>query len=197
MNMPKIKAILLENKAWVVEKLQSDSAFFENNSKGQNPKYLWIGCSDSRILPNEITGTSVGDLFVHRNIANLIHDDDLNLMCVVTYAIKYLNVRDVIVCGHYGCGGVLAAMGNQSFGIIDAWLKNIKQVAADHKAELDKIADIQQRADRLIELNVLAQVSHLCASAQFKELTQNSPRVEIHGWVYDMKTGFIKNLIRL
>lgn len=195
--MPKIKAILLENKAWVVEKLQSDSAFFENNSKGQNPKYLWIGCSDSRILPNEITGTSVGDLFVHRNIANLIHHDDLNLMCVVTYAIKYLNVRDVIVCGHYGCGGVLAAMGDQSFGIIDVWLKNIKKVAADHKDELNGIADIQQRADRLIELNVLAQVQNLCASSHFKELTQNAPQVEIHGWVYDMKTGFIKNLIRL
>lgn len=195
--MPKIKAILLENKAWVVEKLQSDPEFFESNSKGQNPKYLWIGCSDSRILPNEITGTSVGDLFVHRNIANLIHHDDLNLMCVVTYAIKYLNVRDVIVCGHYGCGGVLAAMGQQSFGIIDAWLKNIKDVALNHKAELDLITDAKARADRLIELNVLAQVHHLCTSSQFKELIQDLPKIEIHGWVYDMSTGFIKNLIRL
>ncbi len=195
--MSNIKTIFLENKAWVLEKLQSDPEFFENNSKSQNPQYLWIGCSDSRILPNEITGTSVGDLFVHRNIANLIHADDLNLMSVVTYAIKYLKVKDVIVCGHYGCGGVVAAMADQSFGLIDGWLKNIKEVASLKKEELAQIQDPQKRVDRLIELNVVAQVKNLCSSESFKELAKDSPGLRIHGWVYDMATGYIKNLIQL
>ncbi len=193
--MPNIRAIFLENKAWVLEKLQSDAGFFENNAKGQAPEYLWIGCSDSRLLPNEITGTSVGDLFVHRNIANLVHDDDLNLMSVVTYALRYLKVRDVIVCGHYGCGGVISAMGNDSFGLIDNWLKNIKAVAAVHKNELDKISDSVAKSDRLVELNVIEQVNHLKNSEIFKVLLAENPRIRLHGWVYDMRTGYIKNLI--
>jgi carbonic anhydrase len=193
--MSNIKTIFLENKAWVLEKLQSDADYFENNAKGQAPQYVWIGCSDSRILPNEITGTSVGDLFVHRNIANLIHADDLNLMSVVTYALRYLKARDVIVCGHYGCGGVVSAMGDGSFGLIDSWLKNIKAVATTHKGELEKIADPHARADRLVELNVIAQVDHLKNSAIFKELLAENPKIRLHGWVYDMRTGYIKNVI--
>ncbi len=191
--MPNIKTMFLENKAWVIEKLQSDPRFFANNSKTQNPRYLWIGCSDSRILPNEITGTSVGDLFVHRNIANLVHAEDLNLMSVVTYAIRYLKVKDVIVCGHYGCGGVVSAMGDQSFGIIDDWLKNIKNVCVEHKQELQSLSS-EMRTDRLVELNVLAQVQHLKDSPIYQELNKEEPDVRIHGWVYDMRTGFIKNL---
>lgn len=192
--MSNIKTIFLENKAWVLEKLQSDNDFFENNSKGQAPQYLWIGCSDSRILPNEITGTSVGDMFVHRNIANLIHHDDLNLMSVVTYALRYLKVRDVIVCGHYGCGGVVAAMGDQSFGLIDKWLKNIKAVVTSNKDELEKIANPAERTDRLVELNVVAQVMQLKNSAVFKELFTENPQIRLHGWVYDMRSGYIKNV---
>ncbi len=193
--MSNIKTIFLENKAWVLEKLQSDNDYFENNSKGQAPQYLWIGCSDSRILPNEITGTSVGDMFVHRNIANLIHPDDLNLMSVVTYALRYLKVRDVIVCGHYGCGGVVAAMGDQSFGLIDRWLKNIKAVVTSHKEELEKITNAADRSDRLVELNVIAQVMQLKNSDVFKELFVENPQIRLHGWVYDMRTGYIKNVI--
>lgn len=192
--MPNIKTIFLENKAWVLEKLENDPYYFQENSKQQNPHYLWIGCSDSRILPNEITGTSVGDLFVHRNIANLIHGDDLNLMSVVTYAIRYLKVKDVIVCGHYGCGGVLSAMGNQSFGIIDQWLKNIKAVFTTHQKELNEIKESSARFDRLVELNVLAQVEHLKKSSVFQELSNETPHLRVHGWVYDMRTGYIKNL---
>jgi carbonic anhydrase len=192
--MPNIKTIFLENKAWVLEKLQSDPDFFANNSKTQNPNYLWIGCSDSRILPNEITGTSVGDLFVHRNIANLIHADDLNLMSVVTYAVRYLQVKEVIVCGHYGCGGVLSAMGTQSFGIIDEWLKNIKVVATKYDSELSKIENTTTRFNRLVELNVIEQVKHLSESPIFTELKTHNAHVRIHGWVYDMSTGYIKNL---
>ena len=192
--MPNIKTIFLENKAWVLEKLESDPNYFKENSKTQNPHYLWIGCSDSRILPNEITGTSVGDLFVHRNIANLIHDDDLNLMSVVTYAIRYLKVNDVIICGHYGCGGVLSAMGDQSFGVIDKWLKNIKAVFSSHQKELNEIKESTARFDRLVELNVLAQVEHLKSCVLFQELQRESPSLRIHGWVYDMRTGYIKNL---
>ncbi len=194
--MPNIKAIFLENKAWVLEKLQSDASFFENNSKGQAPQYLWIGCSDSRILPNEITGTSVGEMFVHRNIANLIHADDLNLMSVVTYALRYLKVRDVIVCGHYGCGGVISAMGDQSFGLIDKWLKNIKVVASNNTDELENITNTTDRTNRLVELNVIAQVNHLKNSEVFKELLAENPQIRLHGWVYDMGTGYVKNLIR-
>jgi carbonic anhydrase len=195
--MPYIKTIFLENKAWVLEKLQNDPHFFENNSKTQNPRYLWIGCSDSRILPNEITGTSVGDLFVHRNIANLIHDNDLNLMSVVTYAIRYLQVKDVIVCGHYSCGGVLSAMTDRSFGLIDEWLKNIKQVYAEHKEELEKISSESERANRLVELNVIAQSEHLANSVIYQELKVSCPELRIHGWVYDMATGYIKKLTLL
>ncbi len=194
--MSNIKAIFLENKAWVLEKLQNDKDYFQNNAKGQSPQYLWIGCSDSRILPNEITGTSVGDMFVHRNIANLIHAEDLNLMSVVTYALRYLKVRDVIVCGHYGCGGVISAMGDQSFGLIDQWLKNIKSVVKTHAAELESIADSVARADRLVELNVSAQVEHLRNSPVFRELLAENPQIRLHGWVYDMRTGYIKNLTR-
>ncbi len=194
--MPNIKAIFLENKAWVLEKLQSDTSYFENNSRTQEPQYLWIGCSDSRILPNEITGTSVGEMFVHRNIANLIHADDLNLMSVVTYALRYLKVRDVIVCGHYGCGGVISAMGDQSFGLIDKWLKNIKVVVSQNKDELENITNTTDRTDRLVELNVIAQVNHLKNSEVFKELISENPQIRLHGWVYDMSTGYVKNLIR-
>jgi carbonic anhydrase len=195
--MPYIKTIFLENKAWVLEKLQGDPDYFTNNSKTQNPRYLWIGCSDSRILPNEITGTSVGDLFVHRNIANLIHDNDLNLMSVVTYAIRYLQVKDVVICGHYGCGGVLSAMGNQSFGLIDEWLKNIKAVYADHKEEIEKILNPTERVNRLVELNVIAQAQHLANSNVYQGLKSGVPELRIHGWVYDMSTGYIKKLTLL
>jgi carbonic anhydrase len=194
--MPNIKAIFLENKAWVLEKLQGDRSYFKSGTKDQTPKHLWIGCSDSRILPNEITGTSVGEMFVHRNIANLIHANDLNLMSVVTYALRYLKVRDVIVCGHYGCGGVVSAMGDQSFGLIDEWLKNIKQVVAAHQEELDSIKSPADRSDRLVELNVIAQVNHLKDSSIFKELLAENPQIRLHGWVYDMRSGYIKQLTR-
>ena len=192
--MSNIKTMFLENKAWVMEKLQSDPNYFANNSKTQTPRYLWIGCSDSRILPNEITGTSVGDLFVHRNIANLIHHEDLNLMSVVTYAIRYLKVKDIIICGHYGCGGVAAAMGDQSFGLIDRWLKNIKDVFIEHKQNLLRLSD-SERLNQLVELNVLAQVKHLKESSVFKELEKDHSDLRVHAWVYDMSTGYIKNLI--
>ena len=191
--MSNIKTIFLENKAWVVEKLQSDQSYFADSAKTQNPNYLWIGCSDSRILPNELTGTSVGDLFIHRNIANLIHHDDLNLMAVVTYAVRYLKVKDVIVCGHYGCGGVLAAMGDQSFGIIDQWLKNIKDVCLTHRHELEALPTEKAKFDRLVELNVLVQSRRLTESPIYKELKAESPHLRLHSWVYDMSTGFIKN----
>lgn len=193
--MPNIRTLFLENKAWVLEKLSNDPDYFINNSKGQTPQYLWIGCSDSRVLPNEITGTTVGDIFVHRNIANLVHGDDLNLMSVVTYALRYLRVKDVIVCGHYGCGGVFSAMGDQSFGLIDGWLKNIKAVKQNHHTELESLERSLQ-FDRLVELNVIAQVQHLKQSPVFAELLREFPDIRVHGWVYDMRSGAIKDVIR-
>lgn len=192
--MPDIREIFLENKAWVQEKLNMDPHYFENHSIGQSPKYLWIGCSDSRILPNEITGTSVGDLFVHRNIANVVRADDINLFSVVYYAVKYLKIKDIIVCGHYGCGGVAAAMSPTSFGYLDNWLEDVRKVYKAQEEELATILDSVQRTDRLVELNVLAQVQSLSSTPLMRDLLQEFTEIRIHSWVYDMRTGRIKDL---
>lgn len=190
------RKIFLENKAWVQEKLELDPQYFENHAEGQAPIFLWIGCSDSRVLPNEITGTNVGDMFVHRNIANLVFEDDLNLMSVVTYAIKYLKIEHVIVCGHYGCGGVAGALSDTSFGLLDKWLSNIKNHLKPHKADLDKLND-KDRLCRAVDLNVIQQAKTLAESSVMKELRSQFPNVRIYGWVYDLKTGYLKDLLHL
>jgi carbonic anhydrase len=186
--------LLENNKLWATEKTNSDPSFFETLAKGQSPEYLWIGCSDSRVPANEITGTIPGEIFVHRNIANMVEHTDMNLLSVVSYAVEVLKVKHIIVCGHYGCGGVLAAMGNKQYGLIDNWLRHIKDVYRYHHEELDAIADEEQKCRRLVELNVMEQVHDLGKTSIVQNAWQRNQPLHIHGWVYDIRDGIIKDL---
>lgn len=186
--------LLENNRKWVEKKLKENPDFFTSLSKIQSPEYLWIGCSDSRVPANEITGTKPGEVFVHRNIANMVIHTDMSMLSVVDYAVSILNVKHIIICGHYGCGGVLAAMSNKQFGLIDNWLRHIKDVYNLHGKELSKISDPDARARRFVELNVIEQVHHLSKTSIIQNSWQKKKRPAIHGWVYDLKTGLINNL---
>jgi carbonic anhydrase len=188
--------VLLENKAWVAEKIGVNPDYFNQLSKDQTPQYLWIGCSDSRVNPNEITGTTLGEMFVHRNIANVVKPDDLNLVSVLYYGIQYLNIKHVIVCGHHGCGGIMSSMSDQSFGLLDGWLSAIKKVIQKHKNEIDAVVDSKDRVNRLVELNVVEQVKTLCNIDFINEAIKNK-NVNLHGWVYQMQSGFLKEMINI
>ena len=189
-----IKNLLENNKNWVANKLAIDPSYFEKLSNSQNPEYLWIGCSDSRVPANQITGTLPGDIFVHRNIANMVVHSDMNMLSVLSYAVEVLKVKHIIVCGHYGCGGVLAAMENKQFGLIDNWLRHIKDVYRYHHKELDAIADKTQRARRFVEVNVMEQVHDLCKTSIVQNAWKNKQPLHVHGWVYDIHDGIIKDL---
>ncbi|MCU0387243.1 MAG: carbonate dehydratase [Chitinophagaceae bacterium] len=184
--------LLLENKAWAREKTLEDPEYFKRLVNIQTPEFLWIGCSDSRVPANEITGTSPGEIFVQRNIANMVIHTDLNLLSVLQYAVDVLKVKHIIVCGHYGCGGVKAAMGNQSFGIINKWLRNIKDVYRLHEEELVAIKDESERVNRLIELNVQEQVLNLAKTSIVQHAWKTDQRPHLHGWVYSLHNGIIK-----
>lgn len=186
--------LLENNKAWAKLKKNNDPNFFRGLAQQQTPEYLWIGCSDSRVPANEITGTNPGEMFVHRNIANMVVHSDMNLLSVLSYAVDVLKVKHIIVCGHYGCGGVLAAMGNKQFGLIDNWLRHIKDVYRYHHKELDAIADIKQRERRFIELNVIEQVHDLGKTSIVQNAWNNNQFLHIHGWVYDLGDGIIQDL---
>ncbi|HPH85728.1 MAG TPA: carbonate dehydratase [Ferruginibacter sp.] len=188
------KRLLSNNKRWVVKQLRTDPNFFEDLAKGQQPEYLWIGCSDSRVPANQITGTTPGEMFVHRNIANMVVHSDMNLLSVLSYAVEVLKVKHIIVCGHYGCGGVIAAMGNKQLGLIDNWLRHIKDVYRLHHLELDAITDETQRARRFVELNVVEQVIDLGKTSIVQNAWQKKQPLHIHGWVYDIHDGIIKDL---
>lgn len=188
------ESLLEGNKRWVQERLKEDPNFFKNLSKGQKPQILWIGCSDSRVPANEITGTKPGDIFVHRNIANMVVHTDMNMLSVLDYAVNILKVKHVIVCGHYGCGGVRAAMENGQFGLIDNWLRHIKDVYRLHTPELDRIADLDERCNRLVELNVMEQVFDLTKTSIIQNAWRNRNDPKVHGWVYSLDTGIIKDL---
>lgn len=188
------KKLLENNKKWVVDQLAIEPNYFEKLANSQNPEYLWIGCSDSRVPANQITGTSPGDIFVHRNIANMFIHSDMNMLSVLSYAVEVLKVKHVIVCGHYGCGGVLAAMENKQFGLIDNWLRHIKDVYRLHFKELDAIENTKNRADRLVELNVIEQVQDLGKTSIVQNAWKREQPLHIHGWVYDVKDGIIKDL---
>jgi carbonic anhydrase len=193
--MPKSILKLLEgNQRWVKETIARDPEYFKNLAKGQSPEYLWIGCSDSRVPANEVTGTQPGDIFVHRNIANMVVHTDINMLSVLHYAVEVLKVKHVIVCGHYRCGGVKAALGNQSFGLIDNWLRNIKDVYRIYHNELDLIQDEDKRAQRLAELNVIEQVYNLSKTSVIQEAWKKNHFPVLHGWIYDIEDGIIKNL---
>lgn len=186
--------LLLENKAWAQECLHEDPEFFHRLEHVQTPQFLWVGCSDSRVPANEITGTKPGEIFVHRNIANMVVHTDLNLLSVLQYAVEVLKVRHIIVCGHYGCGGVRAAMTRKSFGIINKWLRNIKDVYRIHRTELDAIADEEQRAERLVEFNVKEQVLNLAKTSIVQHAWRREQRPHLHGWAYGLNNGLIKPL---
>jgi len=193
--MEKSYARLIENnKTWVAEQLQLDPGFFENLSKGQTPEYLWIGCSDSRVPAESITGTEPGEMFVHRNIANMVVHSDMNMLSVLSYAVEVLKVKHVIVCGHYGCGGVMAAMKNQQFGLIDNWLRHIKDVYRYHHNELDAIEDETLRARRFVEVNVQEQVHDLGKTSIVQNAWKRNQPLHLHGWVYDIHDGLINDL---
>lgn len=183
-----------QNKAWAKKKLNEDPDFFTSLSKLQAPEYLWIGCSDSRVPANEIIGAQPGEVFVHRNIANMVIHTDMSMLSVVDYGVNVLDVKHIIVCGHYGCGGVLAAMSNRQFGLIDNWLRHIKDVYHLHSKELDNIDLSTARENRFVELNVIEQVHHLSKTSIIQNSWQKKQRPALHGWVYDLKTGIIRDL---
>jgi carbonic anhydrase len=189
--------LLLKNKAWAQETVQDDPNFFTELSKIQNPEFLWIGCSDSRVPANEITGTRPGEIFVHRNIANMVVHTDLNLLSVLEYAVVYLKVKHIIVCGHYGCGGVKAAMNSHSYGIINKWLRNIKDVYRYHRDELSAITDLEARTNRLIEFNVIEQVMNLAKTSIVQRAWKEEQRPHLHGWVYGLDDGLIKPIYEI
>jgi carbonic anhydrase len=186
--------LLENNKNWVKEQLNLDPTYFEKLSKGQSPEYLWIGCSDSRVPANQITGTEPGEVFVHRNIANMVVHSDMNMLSVLSYAVEVLKVKHIIVCGHYGCGGVIAAMKNQQFGLIDNWLRHIKDVYRYHHVELDAIEDENERARRFVEVNVQEQVHDLGKTSIVQNAWRRNQPLHIHGWVYDIHDGLINDL---
>ncbi|MDX1908523.1 MAG: carbonate dehydratase [Bacteroidia bacterium] len=185
--------LLSNNRAWVANIIESNPDYFTTLAQGQSPDFLWVGCSDSRVPANEITGTLPGEIFVHRNIANMVVHTDLNFMSVLQYAVEVLGVHHIIVCGHYGCGGVLTAMSHDSKGLVNKWLRNIKEVYAKHAAELDAIEDEKQRADRLVELNVIEQVQNL-AKTTIVQKAWKRRALQIHGWVYGLDSGLIRDL---
>jgi carbonic anhydrase len=195
--MESYKRLLLDNKIWVQEKLLMDENYFIHMSKEQNPDFLWIGCSDSRVPANEITNTDPGDIFVQRNIANLVVNTDLNLLSVLQYAVDELKVKHIIVCGHYGCGGVKAALSNKTFGMLNKWLHNIKDIYRIHEKELEAIESMDKRCDRMVEINVCEQVFNLLKTSIVQKAWKKHQRPTLHGWVYSMHDGILSELVCL
>jgi carbonic anhydrase len=188
------KKIFENNKKWVNEQLNKDKDFFENLSKDQTPDYLYIGCSDSRVPANEIMGLEPGDVFVHRNIANIVNGIDHNVNAVIQYAVEYLKVKHIIVCGHYGCGGIKAAMTSQDMGELNAWLRNIRDVYRLHQEELDNIIDEHEKYNRLVELNVFEQCINVIKTAHVQKAWYQDGFPEVHGWVFDLSNGLLIDL---
>ncbi len=189
-----LQALLDSNRRWAADVCAREPDFFERLSHQQAPEYLWIGCSDSRVPANQIVGLLPGELFVHRNVANVVVHTDLNCLSVLQFAVDVLKVRHVIVCGHYGCGGVLAALREERLGLIDNWLRHVQDVAARHRAELDAIPHETLRHDRLCELNVAAQVAHVGATTIVLDAWDRGQQVSVHGWIYRLQDGLVRDL---
>jgi carbonic anhydrase len=188
------KSLLDNNKVWVSKNLEKDPDFFNRLANGQQPPLLWIGCSDSRVPANEIIGAQPGEVFVHRNIANMVIHTDISMLSVLDYAVNVLNVKHIIVCGHYGCGGVQAAMGNKHIGLIDNWIRHIKDVYRHHATELNSIDGEKDRFNRFVELNVVEQVFDLAKTSIVQGIWKKKKELHIHGWVYDVADGLINDL---
>jgi len=190
------KRLLAENEHWVAERLGERADYFTRLEENQDPQFVWIGCADSRVPAETVTGCKPGELFVHRNVANQVVHTDLNMLTVVYYAVERLRVKHVIVCGHYGCGGIKAAMSGEDFGLINRWLQNIKDLAERNEAELRWLPDDESRTRRLTELNVIEQVDHLAKTSLIQRAWKGEGRPWLHGWVYEMRTGRLKELVR-
>src|SRR5215216_7595878 len=188
------ESLLEGNEQFIADALAEDPEYFTKLANGQTPPVLWIGCADSRVPANQITNTSPGEIFVHRNIANMVVHSDMNMLSVLDYAVNVLKVKHVIVTGHYGCGGVIAAMSNHEFGLIDNWLRHIKDVYRLHAEELDAIENEQERINRLVELNVIENVYNLCKTSIVQNAWKQGQQLAVHGWVYSISTGKIKDM---
>lgn len=195
--MKEYKKLLLSNKAWASERLHVNEQYFDTLSKEQNPLFLWIGCADSRVPAEEITHADPGEIFVHRNVANMVVHTDMNLLSVLQYAVEVLKIRHIIVCGHYNCGGVKAAMTNKDFGLINKWLRNIKEVYEKHYEELQAIENEQSRFNAMVELNVKEQIQNLAKTTIVQKAWKNSQLPHLHGWVFDIHKGEIKEVVNI
>jgi carbonic anhydrase len=189
-----LKQLFNNNREWAAQMTARDPDFFAKLASQQTPKYLWIGCADSRVPANEITGLMPGEIFVHRNIANVVVHTDLNCLSVIQYAVEVLQVTDIIVCGHYGCGGIHAAMQNREYGLIDNWLRHLKDVYAKHEAALDAIVAPIQRANRFCEYNVIEQVNNVCHTTIVQGAWKRGQELNVHGWVYSLSNGLLQDL---
>nr|WP_217911161.1 carbonic anhydrase [Myxococcus sp. AM011] len=193
-SVPSYEQIFENNRRWSAAKTKDDPKYFERLSAEHNPEYLYIGCSDSRVPANEIMGVEPGDVFVHRNVANLVNNVDLNVMSVINYAVRHLSVKRIVVCGHYGCQGVKAAMQPRDLGILNPWLRNVRDVYRLHKAELDALTDPEARYARLVELNVTEQCFSIVKTAAVQRTYLEKGFPTVHGWVFDMRTGLLRDL---
>ncbi|SDJ22478.1 carbonic anhydrase [Pedobacter sp. ok626] len=188
------EGLLQGNRDWVAETLKEDPTFFERLSAGQSPPVLWIGCSDSRVPANQITNTMPGDIFVHRNIANVVTHTDMNMLSVLDYSVNVLKVKHIIVCGHYGCGGVNAALGDKQVGLIDNWLRNIKDVIRMHEREMQTIKDPVKRSNRLVELNAIEGAANVMSTSIVQNAWAAGQELSVHAWAYSLQTGLITDL---
>jgi carbonic anhydrase len=196
--MESYQKLLLANKNWAAQKLQVNPEYFEKLSETQTPEFLWIGCADSRVPADQVTGTQPGEIFVHRNVANLVVHTDMNMLSVLQYAVEVLKVKHILVVGHYQCGGVKAAMTNKDYGLINKWLRNIKDVYVKHHSELEAITDEEQKFDKMVELNVVEQVYNLAKTTIVqKAWAKNEDYPQLHGWVLDLHTGLMKSIIEI
>lgn len=196
--MKSYEVLLHDNKDWAKKKKADDPAFFEKLMHVQTPEFLWIGCSDSRVPPDMITQTDPGEIFIHRNVANLVVNTDVNLMAVLDFAVNHLKVKHIVVCGHYGCGGIKAAMSNNDFNLVlNMWLRNIKDIYRYHREELEAIEDKEKRVDRLAEINIREQVFNLAKTAIIQNAWKNDNQPDLHGWIYDLQDGIIKPIAEL
>jgi carbonic anhydrase len=192
--MTDLNHLLENNKAWASKIKEQDPTFFQSLSQQQSPQYLWVGCSDSRVPANEIVSLSPGELFVHRNVANVVVHTDLNCLSVMQYAVEALKVKHIIVCGHYGCGGVKAALHNYKLGLIDNWLRHVQDVGEKHMALLAAVKDESQRLDRLCELNVIEQVANVCQTTIVQSAWEREQELAVHGWIYGLSDGLLRDL---
>lgn len=195
--MQSYQKLLLANKAWASDKLRVNETYFDELAADQKPEFLWIGCADSRVPANEVTGTAPGEIFVHRNVANLILHTDINMLSVLQYAVEVLEVKHILVVGHYGCGGVKAAMTNKDYGLINKWLRNIKDVYAKHEEELESVPEFNDRFNKLVELNVMEQTMNLAKTTIIQRAWKKRNYPHLHGWVFDLHTGLINSIMEI